>query len=216
MADTRSTLIPSKAPNLPMAPGGYSPQFMEQLNNALRLYFAQIDNINASVLGLNGGRYIECPNGLFFNTTSQTIAAINTAYPIEYNAVYLADGVRLVDAYKVYIDVGGIYNFQYTGQLQSTNSSAKNIDIWLARDGVDIGYSTRMFTLSGSGQYLSISFNFNIDVLPGSYIQLNWASDSTNVDLHASTAVAPHPGTSSSILAINYVSALPVILPTPP
>lgn len=42
-------LIATKAPNLPMAPGGYSPQFMEQLNNALRLYFAQIDNINQSV-----------------------------------------------------------------------------------------------------------------------------------------------------------------------
>jgi len=42
-------LITSKAPNLPMAPGGYSPQFQEQLNNALRLYFSQVDNINQSV-----------------------------------------------------------------------------------------------------------------------------------------------------------------------
>jgi len=44
MPNTSSILIPPKAPNLPMAPGGYSPQFQEQLNNALRLYFSQLDN----------------------------------------------------------------------------------------------------------------------------------------------------------------------------
>jgi len=42
-------LITTKAPNLPMAPGGYSPQYIEQLNNALRLYFSQVDNVNQSV-----------------------------------------------------------------------------------------------------------------------------------------------------------------------
>ena len=42
-------LFTTKAPNLPMAPGGYSPQFLEQLTNALRLYFSQVDNINQSV-----------------------------------------------------------------------------------------------------------------------------------------------------------------------
>jgi len=42
-------LITTKAPNLPMAPGGYSPQFIEQLNNALRLYFSQVDNVNQAV-----------------------------------------------------------------------------------------------------------------------------------------------------------------------
>jgi hypothetical protein len=39
-----STLIPSKAPNLPIAPVDYSQQYQDQLNNALRLYFAQVDN----------------------------------------------------------------------------------------------------------------------------------------------------------------------------
>ena len=42
-------LLATKAPNLPMAPGGYSPQFIEQLNNALRLYFSQVDNVNQAV-----------------------------------------------------------------------------------------------------------------------------------------------------------------------
>ena len=34
----------TKAPNLPIAPVTYSQQYQDQLNNVLRLYFAQLDN----------------------------------------------------------------------------------------------------------------------------------------------------------------------------
>ena len=34
----------TKAPNLPIAPVEYSQQYQDQLNNVLRLYFAQLDN----------------------------------------------------------------------------------------------------------------------------------------------------------------------------
>lgn len=39
----------SKAPNLPIAPVEYSQQYQDQLNNAARLYFAQLDNLNQIV-----------------------------------------------------------------------------------------------------------------------------------------------------------------------
>lgn len=38
------TLRASKAPNLPIAPVDYDQRYVDQVNNALRLYFAQIDN----------------------------------------------------------------------------------------------------------------------------------------------------------------------------
>jgi hypothetical protein len=34
----------TKSPNLPIAPVDYSQQYQDQLNNVLRLYFAQLDN----------------------------------------------------------------------------------------------------------------------------------------------------------------------------
>jgi hypothetical protein len=34
----------TKSPNLPIAPADYSQQYQDQLNNVLRLYFAQLDN----------------------------------------------------------------------------------------------------------------------------------------------------------------------------
>lgn len=43
------TLRPSKAPNLLVAPVSYQQYYIDQTNNALRLYFNQIDNFTQSV-----------------------------------------------------------------------------------------------------------------------------------------------------------------------
>lgn len=55
MTANSKTLIPPKAPLLPLPPTEYGQQYAEQLNNALRLYFNQIDNYTAAVN--NGGPF---------------------------------------------------------------------------------------------------------------------------------------------------------------
>ena len=48
-------LLSSKAPNLPIAPVEYTQQYMDQVLNALRLYFNQIDNFNQGINTPNSG-----------------------------------------------------------------------------------------------------------------------------------------------------------------
>jgi hypothetical protein len=43
------TLVPPKSPNLPIAPVEYTQQYQDQLNNAFRLYFGQVDNITQAL-----------------------------------------------------------------------------------------------------------------------------------------------------------------------
>jgi len=42
-------LVPPKAPNLPIAPVEYAQLYQDQLNNAFRLYFGQVDNITQAL-----------------------------------------------------------------------------------------------------------------------------------------------------------------------
>ena len=42
-------LLTSKAPNLPIAPVEYTQQYMDQVLNALRLYFNQVDNFTQAI-----------------------------------------------------------------------------------------------------------------------------------------------------------------------
>jgi hypothetical protein len=206
------------APNLPLAQTAYDRQYQDQLNNVLRLYFNLLDSSVNNVLGTNGGQYIDCPNGLFFSTTDQPIAAVNVGQPIDFPIEYLNNAVRVnsgTDS-RVYVDVGGVYNFQFSGQLLSGSASAKQVYIWIARNGTDIGYSTHQYTVAGSGTHLNISWNFDIDLDSGEYVEMQWASDDTNMKLEATAATAVHPGMPSAVMAVNFIAPLPVPRPTPP
>lgn len=45
-----SAIVPSKAPNLNVAPQGYDQQYMAQLVNQLKLYFQQNDANNGQLI----------------------------------------------------------------------------------------------------------------------------------------------------------------------
>jgi hypothetical protein len=205
-------------PALPFAVPAYTPTYIDQLLKVLRLYFNRVSEVLNAITGVNGGQYIDCPNGLFFSTTDQPIAVINTAQPIDFPIEYLNNAVRVnsgTDS-RIYVDVGGVYNFQFSGQLLSGSASAKQVYIWISRNGTDIGYSTHQYTVSGSGNHLNISWNFDIDLDAGEYIEMQWASNDIDMKLEAAVATALHPGMPSAVMAVNFIAPLPVPRPTPP
>ena len=68
-------LRPSKAPNIPIAPVAYDQRYIDQLTNALRLYFTQIDNFTGFIAQPISGTGAERPavqlhiGQMFFDTT---------------------------------------------------------------------------------------------------------------------------------------------------
>ena len=70
-----SALRPSKAPNLLIAPIVYDQRYIDQLNNALRLYFNQIDNFTQGITIPPSGTTADRPVDLlqvgqyYFDTT---------------------------------------------------------------------------------------------------------------------------------------------------
>lgn len=205
-------------PALPYAVPAYTPTYIDQLLKVLRLYFNRISDTVNAIIGVNGGQYIDCPNGLFFSTTDQPIAAVNTAQPIDFPIEYLNNAVRVnsgTDS-RVYVDIGGVYNFQFSGQLRSGSASAKQVYIWIARNGTDIGYSTHQYTISGANTHLNISWNFDIDLDKDEYIEMQWASDDIDMTLEAAAATAVHPGMPSAVMAVNFIAPLPNPRPIAP
>lgn len=209
-------LKPPKAPRLPNATQQYDERSENELRSIERIYFNQLDNVVGSVVGANGGQYVDCPNGLFYDMGTYTPAAINTGYPLEFKIAYLHNAIHVVDNTKITVDIGGVYNFQYSSALVSTNASLKTAWVWIVRNGVPIGYSTNAYTISGSGTATIIAWNFNIDLDVGEYIQLYWGADNLNVTISTTAPVAPHTGIPASVLAVNFIAPLPSPRPTPP
>jgi hypothetical protein len=207
-------------PSLPLATEDYSKAYQDQLNNVLRLYFNRLQSIlgQLSTSGEIDPSTVNFPNGLFFNTANQTLAAVNTGYPITFNATYLHNNVDLQTSStsKIEVLVSGIYNFQLSCQLKSTNASGKDVQIWIKRGTATIGYSAHKYTLEGSDNHFNVAWNFNIDLAAGEYIEMYWGADDTNVVMEAVAASAPYPATSSAVMSVSYVSRLPDPRPTPP
>lgn len=206
----------NRPPRLPSAPTLYDKQFHDQHSDVLRLYFNQLDNAVSSILGRNGGQFVECPNGLFFNTADQTFAAINTAYPVVFNQTYLNNAVSLSDSSQITVAIGGVYNIQYSGQAATSNASAKTLYVWIRRNGTDIGYSTRAYTLTANNNQSAVEWSFDIDLGVDEYVEIVVATTDLGVKMEGVAATALHPGIPSAVLTVNFIAPLPEPRPTPP
>ena len=213
-------LLRVAAPNLPLSPKEFTPQYQEQFNNVLRLYFNQLDKIlgQLATSGDIDPANVNFPNGLFFNTADQTLAAVDTGYPITFNQTYLNNYVALQSGSmsKIEVEVSGVYNFQLSAQLKSTNSSGKDVQIWIKRNNVTIGYSSHLYTIEGSDNHFNVNWNFDIDLAANEYIEMYWGANDTNVTMEAVPASAPYPAVASAVMAVNFVARLPDPRPTPP
>jgi len=208
------------APNMPLPPEEYNRMYFDQMLNILRLYFNRLDALTGQLMtsGSIDPGLINNPNGLFFSTVDQTLAAVDTGYPITFNQTYLNNFVALQTAStsKIEVAVSGVYNFQLSAQLKSTNASAKNVQIWIRRNNVTIGYSGHRYTVEGSDNHMNVNWIFDIDLAANEYIEMYWGADDTAVTMEAIPASAPYPAVASAVMAVNYVARLPDPRPTPP
>lgn len=198
-----------RAAPLPNPTIEYDAETQRQLIRVLEVYFNQLDSQTPLQAEYFKGRGDELtvPTALYFSTVDQTAAAINTAYDITYNNVYYQNELTLTNSKEVYALRSGIYNFQFSGQLLSTSGNTKLAQIWINRDGTDIGYSAHAYEDSRNNGVTEINWNFNIDLDAGSYIKIRWATNSTNLKLDATAPSSPYPGTASAVLAVNYISS---------
>jgi hypothetical protein len=158
------------------------------------------------------------PNALYFSTADQPIAAVDTAQVVTFNQTYLESGFSINGGSNSQITAiyGGVYNFQFTTQIASTSANSKTVFIWISRNGTDLGYTAKDFVLQGSSDVNEATWNFNLDLAAGEYVEMKWSSDGIDAALNSEAATSPHPGVASAVVTINFISALPETRPTPP
>ena len=197
------------APNLPLGPREYEQLYTDQLNNVLRLYFNQLDNFNGALASIGGGSNLQLPNGAWYDTTTQTHTAINTAKAVTFNNNTLQNQITkdTVDTSKMYVDVSGYYNIQFSAQISKSSGGTAYIWLWPRVDGVDITASASKVAVQGTAAESVPAWNFVLPLNAGSYFQLMWATNS-NITLLAESATAFCPSIPSVILTMTFVSAL--------
>lgn len=142
--------------------------------------------------------------GAFHSTALQTAAAINTAYPMTLNVTDLSFGVYVgTPTSRVYVDTEGIYNFQFSAQLEKTAGGVGAIYIWCRVNGVDIPDSATKIRIQGNNHETVAAWNFVLPVNAGDYFELVWSTDDTTCQIFASAASPPVPAIPSLILTVT-------------
>ena len=223
MALNRSAPIrPSKAPNLPNAPReGYNANYFDQYSNVLRLYFNQIDNFGSSLLNGSGGGSVTFPYGAFSSGVTQS-AASNTATALTFNTTDFANGFSIVSGSRITPDYPGIYNLQFSVQLQSLSTAPEDTYIWLKQYTAatstlaDIAGSTGVVGLlarknPGDPSHDIKGWNYYVSMAAGDYLQIYWSTtNGTDVTIpyYAASASPTKPATQSVVATMSFVSAI--------
>jgi hypothetical protein len=208
-------LRPPAQPRLPAAPLDYDPNYANQLNNVLRLYFNQLDNAFTSLLNSGGGAYLRNPYGAFSDYNNQTTTA-NTATLMGLTTTDFSNQVT-VSSSKMYVQNAGIYNLQFSVQLQNTDNASQDVFIWLKQNGTDISGSTGLVGLparkSPGDPFHDIKgWNYFVSMAANDYIQIYWSTTNAAVSIatYAASGSPTKPSTASVVATMSFVSALPI------
>jgi hypothetical protein len=204
---------PVVAPRLPTAPDQYNPEFIEQYSNILRLYFNQIDGLTGALLGESGGRYLRLPYGAFSSGVDQTTTA-NTATLMTLDTTDFSNDVSISSS-KITVANAGIYNLQFSVQLENTDNASQDVFIWLKQNGVDIAGSTGkvgMPARKGVGDpfHAIYGWNYFVSMTAGQYIEIYWSTTNANVTIqfYPASGTPTKPSTQSVVATLSFVSAL--------
>lgn len=141
--------------------------------------------------------------GQFYDTTTQTAGAINTAYPVTFNTASLSHGVAVVSGSRVTVDTPGIYDFQLSVQLDKTSGGTGYFYLWFRKNGVDVPDSASTVQVQGNNAEVFTGLNFFFQLGAGDYVELVWSVSDTSVQIAAFPAAAPVPAIPSIILTVS-------------
>lgn len=204
----------------------YSPEQFNQLVRSLEQIVLQLNSTYGSTIDLNnanavsfmegtGGNSLSSltnmniPFGSFYDTTIQSAAVANTAYAMTYNTTALSNGVYVPPATpsRIYVDYPGVYNFQFSVQLDKPNASSDHVHIWPRVNGIDIPSSASKVSLTGSDAELIPAWNFFVDMNSNDYFELMWTASDIRLIITSFPAVPPVPAVPSVIMTVSYVSS---------
>jgi len=214
MAIYNDKIINPAVPNLPLGTQEYERRYQDQFTNVLRLYFNQLRNALGELFGGDGGKYVAFPYGAFSDFTSQTTTA-NTATLMALNTTDFSNTVTLVTSSKLTVANAGIYNLQFSAQLQNLDNAPQDVFIWLKQNGTDIVGSTGKVGMPAR-KSVGVPFhdikgwNYFLSMSAGDYVQIYWSTTnaSVTIETYAASGTPTKPSTASVVATLSFVSAL--------
>jgi hypothetical protein len=114
--------------------------------------------------------------GTFYDTSTQTLVTGASA-SITLNTPVIQDGVIVASNSRITVSRTGIYNLQFSAQVQTTVGGSPDVHIWLRKNGTDVTYSNTGISIQNQNQKYVGAWNFVESLIAGDYLELVWYVD---------------------------------------
>jgi hypothetical protein len=149
---------------------------------------------------------------MYQDNVTQNVAAINTGYPIKFRTLDLSNGVTVVSDSRITFANTGIYNLQFSVQLQNSTNQDQDVTIWLRKNGVDVAGSAGFVAViakhAGADGHALPSWNYLLNVVAGEYYELVWSATSTSVSMKYYPGGSPPPASASAIFTVTQQAGI--------
>jgi len=153
------------------------------------------------------------PHGSFQDSTDQTAASTTVAYPITFNTTDFSNGVYLSNSSRLNVRNAGIYNLQFSVQLENTDNAQHDVDIWFRKNGTNITASNSIFTVPARKSasifgHVIAAINYFVELAVNDYVEIVWRTENIGVTLEQTAAQSSptRPATPSVIATMQYVA----------
>ena len=143
-----------------------------------------------------------------FDTTTQVNPSASSGNAFTYNTTVDSRGISVVSGSMIQVAHSGVYNIQFSAQLEKSSANKEDVDIWLSKNGVGVPWSATTIVVEGSSDRQVAAWNFFLSMDANEHAELYWHSDDLDVVVLAASghAVPTHPDIPSIILTVNNVS----------
>lgn len=144
--------------------------------------------------------------GAFFDTTNQTPTSTTSRNFMRYDSTSLAGGVTIASGNRIILPNSGVYDIQFSAQIDKTGGTAANFDIWIVEDNTDVPWSNTKIHLDGAAHEEHVaSWNWVVSGVPGTNYQIGWRVDNADAFLAVFSGLTNpvRPDVPSVILTVN-------------
>ena len=147
--------------------------------------------------------------GQFYDMTTQS-GSSGSIQSMKLNTTDLSEGVSIVSGSQIKVENAGVYNLQFSAQLENTVNTNIVFNIWFAKNGNSIPNSNTHIDVAKaqSAQLGKVpaAWNFLSHLDDNDYLEIKWTCNDTGGILHYDAGTPSIPATPSVIVTITQIA----------
>jgi hypothetical protein len=144
--------------------------------------------------------------GRFIKTTDQIAGNVNFGWAVSFTDTQISNGVSLgTPNTQIVVAESGLYQFDASIQITSTNSSAKNIRFWYRKNGTDVPASARVVSIALNNGFTTLQMTQTFSLAANDHMEIVFATTDLAAYPHGVANTAYAPAAPAILLSVNQV-----------